>query len=366
MHDELALQVSLELIPGIGVKGAKQLMSHCGSASEVFSSSRSALQQIPGIREPMIRAILDGAPRAKAEAIIAHAHDIGVRVLHQSHPDFPRRLAQVADAPNVLYVKGTGSLNPKRSIAVVGTRKATDYGKSITNKIVGDLAQLNATVISGLAYGIDIEAHRSSLEHHTPTLAVLAGGLDTIYPAAHRKYIPPILENGAILSESIPGTEPEPYLFPARNRIIAGMADATIVVEAATKGGALITANLADSYHRAVFAVPGDVGHPFSEGTNHLIATQQALIYTGIENLVYQLNWDLASAAKTPTDPLPSLTDNERTIYQLLEAHRTSLDMDQIVRQTQLSVSEVSVHLLSLEFKNLVKSLPGKKFRLVK
>ncbi|WP_424961789.1 DNA-processing protein DprA [Ekhidna sp.] len=363
MSEELVFQIALELIPGVGNKGTKQLMSYCGSAAEVFRASKIKLLKIPGVGEKMADLIKQSSPFKEAEAIFNSAQKIGAEVLHYTHPNFPGRLKQAPDAPNIIYKKGAGDLNPKKSIAVVGTRKATEYGKSITDKIVTDLASLNVTVISGLAYGIDIQAHKASLNENTPTLAILAGGLDRIYPSVHKKYAEQLQETGAIISESVPGTKPDPHLFPARNRIIAGMADATIVVEAAAKGGALITANIADSYNRLVFAVPGDVGHTFSEGTNKLIATQRALIYTGVEDLIYHLNWDITQEDHTPK-VMPELTQEEQSIYELLSENRSPMEIDLIAMKTQIPINQVASHLLSLEFKNLVKSMPGKKFGL--
>lgn len=364
MSEELVFQMALELIPGVGNKGIKQLMSYCGSATEVFRASKNKLLKIPGVGEKMAETVKQASPFKEAEAILKSAEKIGADVLHYTNTNFPGRLKQVPDAPNIIYTKGAGDLNPKKSIAVVGTRKATEYGKNITDKIVADLANLNVTVISGLAYGIDIQAHKASLNENTPTLAVLAGGLDRIYPSIHKKYAERLQENGAIITESVPGTKPDPHLFPARNRIIAGMADATIVVEAAAKGGALITANIADSYNRLVFAVPGDVGHTFSEGTNKLIATQRALIYTGVEDLIYHLNWDISKEDEAPKI-MPELTEEEQSIFELLYQNRSSLEIDLIAMKTQIPINQVASHLLSLEFKNLVKSMPGKKFGLI-
>lgn len=364
MSEELVFQIALELIPGVGNKGTKQLLSYCGSASEVFRSPKSKLLKIPGVGDKMAEAIKQSSPFKEAEGILESAEKIGSEVLHYTNPAFPKRLKQAPDSPNIIYKKGAGELNPNRSIAVVGTRKATEYGKRITDKIIADLSSLNVTVISGLAYGIDIQAHKASLKNNLPTIAILAGGLDRIYPSVHKKYAEEMQQNGAIISESIPGTKPDSHLFPARNRIIAGMTDATIIVEAAAKGGALITANIADSYDRLVFAVPGDIGHTHSEGTNKLIATQRALIYTGVEDLIYHLNWDVDDKSETPK-VMPELTDEEQSIYDLLDENRNPLEIDLIAMKTQIPINQVASHLLSLEFKNLIKSLPGKKFGLV-
>ncbi|NQZ77251.1 MAG: DNA-protecting protein DprA [Ekhidna sp.] len=363
MSEELVFQIALELIPGIGSKASKQLLGYCGSASEVFKSPKGKLQKIPGVGEKMINMIKNARPFEDAEKIIRNSEKIGAEIIHFTNPLFPKRLKQAPDSPNIIYKKGNGSLNPAKTIAVVGTRKATSYGTGITEKIVNDLATLDITVVSGLAYGIDIQAHKTSLANNLSTVAVLAGGLDRIYPSVHKKYAEVIQHNGAILSESPPTTKPDPHLFPARNRIIAGMTDATIVVEAAVKGGALITANIADSYNRLVFAVPGDVGHTYSEGTNKLIASQKALIYTGLEDLIYHLNWDIDVKDKEPKTPI-DLTGSEQTIYDLLSEYREPVDIDKIAVETQIPINQVASHLLSLEFKNVVKSLPGKKFGL--
>jgi len=363
MSEELVFQVALELIPGVGNKGIKQLISYCGSAKAVFSANKSALLKIPGVGEKLAHEIIHSSTFREAEFILAEAGKIDSQVLHYSNPDYPQRLKQVPDAPNILYKKGAGDLNPKRVVAIVGTRKATEYGKSITDQIVEDLAGFNVSVISGLAYGIDIQAHKACIRHKAPTIAVLAGGLDRIYPSVHKKYVKELSDLGGIVSESVPGTKPSPQLFPARNRIIAGMSDAVIVVEAAAKGGALITAHIADSYERLVFAVPGGVGKAYSEGTNKLIASQRALIYTGVQDLIYHLNWDVDD--DQPSNfVLPELTSSERQIFDLLQSQQEPIEVDLLALKTQIPINEIASHLLSLEFKNLVKSLPGKKFGL--
>ncbi len=365
MSEELIFQISLELVPGVGSKGTKQLISYCGSAAEVFKSPKNKLIKIPGVGDKLASTIKASNPFREAEAILISAEKIGAEVLHYTNPLFPHRLKQVVDAPNIIYKKGSGDLNPKRTIAIVGTRKATEYGKSITSKIVSDLLALDVSIVSGLAYGIDIQSHKTCLRENIPTFAVLAGGLDRIYPSIHKRYAVDMQKAGGIISESIPGTKPDPHLFPARNRIIAGMTDATLVVEAAAKGGALITAHLADSYGRVVFAVPGDVGHTFSEGTNKLIATQKALIYTGVEDLIYHLNWDLNSETSDSKPELQALSDDELVVYNLLKATGEAIEIDLIALKTQIPINQLASHLLSLEFKNIVRSTPGKKFGLV-
>jgi len=366
MSDELVSQVALELIPGVGGKGAKQLISYCGSASQVFTSPKSKLLKIPGLGEKLANIILSSDTVKEAAGIIESSEKIGSEILHYTHPKYPSLLKRVPDSPNLLSVKGSGNLSPSKSVAIVGTRKATEYGKRITEQIVDEVSNLNVTVISGLAYGVDIHAHKACLKKGVPTIAVLAGGLDRIYPSVHKKYAEEMLENGAILTESFPGTKPDRHLFPARNRIIAGMTDATIVVEAAEKGGALITANIADSYDRGVFAVPGNVGNTHSAGCNRLIASQKALIYNGVEDLIYHLGWDQEELSSSNDMPLPDLTKDEEAIFQLLKQRQSAQEIDVIAIKSQLPINQVASILLNLEFKNLVKSMPGKKFGLTK
>jgi len=360
-HDLLALT----LVPGLGDKNIKQLVSYCGSPAEVFKASKAKLSSIPGFGMKMADIISNHRTNKQADTIIEDATKKGMQVLNYLGKSYPTRLKQVMDAPNILFKKGHGDLNPARTVAIVGTRRATSYGKEITTKIVQDLRALNVQIISGLAYGIDIEAHKASLKNNISTVSVLAGGVDWIYPSIHKKIAENIQEEGALLSESIPGTKPDPHLFPARNRIIAGMADCTIVVEAAEKGGALITANIADTYNRLVFAVPGDIGHTHSVGTNKLIRSQRALIYTGAEDLRYHLNWsDDASAANTPLE-LPELSEAEQVVFKLLQENEQPLEIDLISMKSQVPINKVASLLLGLEFKNLVKCLPGKKYGLV-
>ena len=363
MSDELIYQLSLELIPGIGQRGAKQLLSYCGSASEVFSTSKHALLKIPGIGQKTVNSILSNSSFKEAEKIILSCEKENIRILHYTNSNYPDKLKLITDAPSIIYFKGNGEPNPSRLISIVGTRKASEYGKEITEKIVESLSKFNTTIVSGLAYGIDIKAHKSALGEKIPTFAVIAGGIDRIYPSTHKKYAQEMQEFGGIITESIPGTRPNAHLFPVRNRIIAGISDATIVVEAAQRGGALITAHLADSYGRMVFAVPGDIGNSLSEGTNKLIATQKAHIYTGIEDLIYHLGWSDETLNHTKNVDITELSDGERKLYLYLTELNKPEQIDLISIKTQISINQVASLLLELEFKNLVRSLPGKKYQ---
>lgn len=363
MSDSTIDLLALSLIPGLGDHNVKQLVSYCGSPWQVFGSSRKKLEAIPGFGPKLTDQLLNHQTHKEAEAIFNNATDKGMTVLGYLDSRYPERLKSVLDAPAVLYSKGEGSLNPARTLAIVGTRKATEYGKAVTRKIVDECRDLDVQIISGLAYGIDIESHRAALQNKMSTVSVLAGGLDWIYPSVHKKYAEEMQAKGAIVSECVPGTKPDPHLFPARNRIIAGMADAVIVVEAAARGGALITAKIADSYNRPLFAVPGNIDHSYSEGTNHLISTQLALIYTGVKDLMYQLNWE-SGDTQPKKKRVPDLEPAEKIVYELLDESGIML-IDDISMKSQIPINQVASLLLTLEFKGVVKSLPGKKFGLV-
>lgn len=360
--NEKLYQVALELIPGVGDYTAKNLIAYCGSASAIFTSKKTHLRKIPGIGEKIIAQLTSQNVLSDAEKIIENAGKLGIEVHHYTDSTYPAKLKQIADAPNILYTKGNLPAF-KRGLAIVGTRNATDYGKSITEKIVGECREMSISIVSGLAYGIDICAHRAALKNHLPTYGVLAGGIDKIYPSAHKNTAIEMLESGGLISENPPGTKAEAHFFPARNRIIAGMCDATIVVEAAKKGGALITANIADSYNRAVFAVPGDLSNKYSEGCNYLIRNHKAYIFTGVSDLKYHLNWD--EDIETPSGPdISMLTEIEQAIYQVLADNANGIAIDDLAWKAQVPINQLASLLLNLEFSGLVKSLPGKKYRI--
>ena len=356
--------LALKLTPGIGDVLAKQLISYCGSASAIYKEKKGALLKIPNIGEKTLKALTSLSYVKEAEGILANCDKHQISVIPYYHTDFPERLKSVNDAPLVIFTKGKTSFKNSKTIGIVGTRNATNYGKQITEKIVNELKPHEAVVVSGLAYGIDIAAHRAALKCSLPTVAVLAGGLDKIYPSVHKKSAQEMLEgDGGWISEYPPGTKPEAHNFPSRNRIIAGMTEALIVVEAANKGGALITANIAYSYNREVFAVPGDLDNKYSEGCNALIRSQRANIYTGIKDLEYLLRWEKGESrpAKQLID-LSSYGESERKIMSVLEEFKTGLHLDELSWKTQINVNETVSHLLTLEFDGLVKSLPGKRY----
>ncbi|NJO02392.1 MAG: DNA-protecting protein DprA, partial [Bacteroidia bacterium] len=290
-------------------------------------------------------------------------------LLNFSSAHYPRRLKSLADAPLVLYYRGQADLNALKTVAIVGTRDASDYGRQFTEELVQSLQKHQASIVSGLAYGIDIAAHRAALKYDLPTIGVMASGINVIYPALHRKTAEQMILRGGLLTENRFGTKPDACRFPARNRIIAGLADAIIVVEAKEKGGALITAEIANNYNRDVFAVPGSVYTKTSEGCHKLIKTHKAHLLTQLADLEYIMNWDLPQANAIIQKSLDfeglNLSDAEREIIALLEANQPKdMLLDEICWKLQVSVAQVSAHLLNLELTGLVRSLPGRKFTL--
>ncbi|MGI4870304.1 MAG: DNA-processing protein DprA [Janthinobacterium lividum] len=372
--DDLLHELALTLLPGIGPQLTRQLMSYGGSARNVLQLPSGKLRRIPGVGEATVK-ILTGAEREKAlktaESSLKKAEREGVEILFYTNKKFPTRLKQIPDAPALLYYHGTADLNAPKTVGIVGTRQATDYGREQTEALVRGLLPHKPLVVSGLAYGIDILAHRAALQEGLETVGVMATGLDVIYPAAHRKTAEKMREQGGLLTEFPFGTPPDRYNFPARNRIIAGLCDGTVVVEAAEKGGALITAELALSYNRDVLAVPGNVSSAASAGCNNLIKNNKAALYSEPKDLEQLLNWDAALHQTGKFRPAPSysaddFTPDEFALVAVLTAatSREAL-MDDLAWKAQLPIHTVASLLLALEFRGVVRALPGKKFALV-
>lgn len=365
---EKLYQVALSLVEGVGTTLWKKLIAQFGSAEAVFQSSVKSLTRIPGSSSRLAHAILKKDTLSRAEALLIAHQRAKVQIISFYDAAYPERLKHTANAPPLLYFQGNTDLNAARIISIVGTRNATDYGKKMVEKLISELCAYHVLIVSGLAYGVDICAHRGALKHGLPTLTVLAGSLDMIYPAMHKKVALAMLLQGGMLSEHPLGTSLETHQFPARNRIIAGIADATVVIEAGDKSGALITADCANSYDREVFAVPGSVYETASSGCNYLIKTQQAHLITGAGDIAYIMNWDTANKAPRPSEPvmkkLPQLTTQEQGTVQALQKLHKEVHIDELSYQTSIPLSRLPSVLLQLELKNVVKFLPGNKFRL--
>ena len=349
----------------MGDARVKKLVAYCGGAKEVFHQPKSFLNKIPNIGNAVSSAVKSSAVLKLAEDELAFADKNQVKAVSFLDDDYPQRLKHCDDSPIVLYAKGYGSINPERAISIVGTRNATRQGKELTEEIVRELAQADVTIISGLAYGIDVAAHRACLKFGVPTIGCLAHGLDRIYPKENANVAKDMLEIGALITDFPIGTNPDRENFPKRNRIVAGMSDATIVVEAGIKGGALITAELACGYNRDVFAVPGRVDDPFSVGCHKLIMQNKAALVTSGNDVLKALCWDVESGKKQnqpQTKLLIDLTEEqERIVAVLREKNHT---IDRITVLSGYTMSKVATILLELEFEGVVSTLPGKVYKL--
>ena len=359
-------QLALRFVPGIGDVLSKNLISYCGSAEEIFKNSRHKLLQIPGIGPKMAASILKPDCFKRAEEEILFIEKNKIKAIFYTDAAYPKRLKSCIDAPIMLFYNGQADLNKQRVISIVGTRHAMPYGRQLCEELIEYLKNYEATIISGLAYGIDICAHKACVKQNIPTIGILGHGLDRLYPAQHRNTAEKMIENGGLLTEFPSQTNPDRENFPKRNRIIAGMADATVVVEASIKGGALITAEIANSYNRDVFTFPGRIGDEFSEGCNFLIRFHKAGLLTSYADLAEQLGWieNTISVKKQQLLFPLDLSTNEKQIYEMLQtAGQTGID--DLAIKTTLSVSTLAMNLLNLEMQGLVRSLPGKSYCLV-
>jgi DNA processing protein len=362
--EELTHQIALTLVSGVGDKTAKNLIAHCGSAQAVFKEKPALLSKVPGVGVKSTKAFTKAEIFTRAEKEIRFIQDNRIKPLFFLDKDYPKRLRACEDGPLLLFQKGEIDFNRYHNLAIVGTRNATSYGLEFCERFAKELTDYKVNVVSGLAYGIDIKAHRESIKHKIPTVAVLAHGLDRIYPSVHRQTARLMEENGALLTEFLSETNPDRENFPKRNRIIAGMAEAVIVVEAAKKGGALITAEIANTYNRDVFAVPGKLKDTYSEGCNYLIKINKAALFTGVQDLKYLLGWESINQQNIQNKLFVELSPVEKKIKEALEESEKRVELDNLCIRLNLPLSKVIPTLLNLELKGIVKSHPGKLFEL--
>ncbi len=365
MNQSLLYPIALTLIPGVGSKIAKQLIAYCGSAEAVFKATPQELLRIPEIGKVLSSNITTSKVVDLAKVEIEFMDKNGIEALFYLDRNYPEHLANCEDSPAILYKKGVANLNAPKVVSIVGTRQATTYGKQQCERLVAGFAKLGHSVIivSGLALGIDICAHRAALKYGLPTVGVVGHGLDMMYPPQHSRTAAEMVEQGgALLSDFASNSGMAPGNFVRRNRIVAGMADATIVIESAAEGGSLITADMAFGYARDVLAVPGRVGDKASEGCLRLIKSNKAALVETAADVAYCLGWDVTkkTAVQLPLFPA-DLSENEKTLLDFLSL-TDSQGIDTICRGTGLSMPIASSGLLNLEFSGLVKALPGKMF----
>ncbi len=360
-------QVGLTYIKNIGATLAKSLVSYFGNAEAIFNAPKAKLMKVPGIGEKTVSQMDLATVLTKAEAELKYIEKNNIDVLFYTDSRYPKRLKNCNDSPVLLYSKGNANLNMPRVISIVGTRNATEYGKQLCKQLIEELAPYNILVVSGLALGIDVAAHKDCLKYSVPTVGVLGHGLDRMYPGQNRSTAEKMVENGGLLSEYPSGTIPDRENFPQRNRIVAGMADATIVIEAGIKGGALITAEIANSYNRDVFAFPGRVGDDYSEGCNFLIRNNKAALLTGAADLAYSLGWEKPGNGGHVTEQLTlpiDLSAEEQLIFSILQQHKGAIGIDDLSIKTQMPTSVLAMNLLNMEMQGFLRSMPGKMYKI--
>jgi len=367
MKTALQHNIAITELQGIGDITAKKLIAYCGNSEAVFSEKKTVLAKIPGIGAINANKII----QSKTEALVIAEEELKFIEKNKIKPIFyldeaySKRLLHCEDGPVLMYTKGDIDFNNQKVISIVGTRKATDYGHEFCDKIVEQLKPHNPLIISGLAYGIDLHAHKAAINNKLQTAAVLAHGLDRIYPALHRSVAKQMLNNGGLISDYKSGTKPDRENFPKRNRIVAGLSDLTIVIESSKKGGSLITAYLANDYNRDVFALPGRLSDTQSEGCNILIKNHKAALIQSVKDIEYVMGWE-ANALKVPQQHqlFVELTEEEKIITNLL-AQQDKTPIDSLSLQAKMPMSKTASLLLNLEFSGVVKALPGKMYKLV-
>jgi len=360
--NHLLYQIALTLLHGVGPVKAKELLLRTESIEDIFVLSSARLAKISELNRTQIDKMNRQNALKMASMVLDHMKKHKIQPLFSNQAEFPRRLKNCIDAPLLLYGKGELPINRPKLVAIVGTRNATSYGKRLCDEIIASFVDQNIVVVSGLAAGIDTHVHQRCVDLKVPTIGVLGHGFDRIYPATNRQLAKNMLEKGGLLTEFIPGTTPDRENFPKRNRIVAGMTDATIVVESKLKGGSLITAGLANDYNRDVFAYPGSIHKETSQGCNRLIADQKAHLLQSPDDFLTMMNWKESESKKDVQRQLfPNLTAIQTQITMLL-AETQMLQIDMLSLKTSLPISQLNIELFQLEMNGVIQSLPGKKY----
>jgi DNA processing protein len=367
MNDtELLHLLALLKVDGVGDIVAKKLLNHFSTAENIFKAKANQLESIDGIGRVLIKNLKDKTVFNLAEAELKFIKENNINCLFYQDDKYPDRLKHCIDGPILLFTSGTIDFNNRKVISIVGTREITSYGTEFCKKFIEDLAPLNPIIVSGFAYGVDIVAHKIAMDLGLQTIGVVAHGLNQVYPKVHKKYVAKMEQNGGFMTEFWSNSNPEKENFVKRNRIVAGISEATIVIESAEKGGSLITANLANDYNRDVFAVPGRTSDKFSQGCNNLIKTQKAHLLTSAADLIYILNWELKQDETKAIQKqlFVSLENDEQKIYDYLQKNGKQL-LDVIALDCDFPVFRISSILLNMELKGVVRPLPGKLFEAV-
>jgi DNA processing protein len=366
LNSELLYQLALTEVPNIGCVRAKILITEIGSAEKIFKTKPGQLEKIEGIGSVAAQAIKSFHDFSKVEEEINFIEKYRIKPLFLTEKNYPQRLLNCYDSPTLLFYKGDADLNASKIISVIGTRNHTDYGKQLTEKLIKELTAQNVLIVSGMAFGIDALAHKAALKNDLPTVGVLAHGLDQIYPPEHSNLARDMLKHGGgLLTEFRSNTKPDKHNFPTRNRIVAGMCDATVVIETGIKGGSMITAELANGYNKDVFAVPGKVTDNKSAGSNYLIKSNKAMLLTDAQELIEVMGWEERKKAinKRQKEIFIEMSANEKIVVDILK-EKESVHIDEINLKSNLSSSAVAAAILSMELQGVVTSLPGKLYKL--
>lgn len=365
-RNELIAILRLQNIANIGDVTAKKLINHCGSPLAVFAEKRQKLLTIDGVGTHVLKNLHDAEYLETAEKEYQYVRDNNIGISYFMDRDYPKYLKHCIDSPILMFKRGNIDLENRKIISIVGTRNITSYGMAFCENFIADIAPLNPIIVSGFAYGVDICIQKAAMKHGLQTIGCLAHGLNQIYPKTHSKYIHDVEKNGGFLTEFWSTSNPDRENFLKRNRIIAGISEATVVVESAEKGGSLVTADIANSYNRDVFAVPGRAGDKFSSGCNNLIKQQKAQMITSAADLVYLLGWEVEPKQKGNVQKqfFVELDDTEKSIYSFLQKEGKQL-LDSIALECRIPVFRVSSTLLSMEMKGVIRPLPGKLFEAI-
>ena len=368
LKEQLSI-LALTQVRGLRAATINTILRTVERPSLIFENLTSLNDVLPDAGPELRASLSDSAPMERAKAELQFITDKGIKLICLGDEQYPYRLAECSDAPPVIYSLGNTDLNARYIVSIVGTRRATEYGKDLCNSFVADIARLlpDTLIVSGLAYGIDVCAHRTALKEGLPTLGVLAHGLDRIYPASHRSVAKEMLANGGVLTEYMSGTEPFKGNFLQRNRIVAGLADATVVVESPSHGGSLVTASIAQSYARDCFAFPGRVNDQYSIGCNELIARNGAALIASAHDFIEAMNWGDAIKKSVPREQelFPQLSPLEQHIIDILRESGDGLQINQLVIVLDIPVSRIMPALFELEMKNLVRAVAGGYYRAI-
>lgn len=361
---ELRYMLALQRVPNLGDTTAKKMLQHVGSAEGIFKEKKLALLKIQGVGAHRIEHLYDKAiwDDVETELRFLETHQISHSCFLES--SYPERLKQCLDGPLLFFFRGNINWENKRMLSIVGTRRATKHGIAFCEELIEALAPLQPVIVSGFAYGIDITAHKAALQHQLPTIGCLAHGFKEVYPKSHKKYCASIEAHGGFISEFWSDDAFDRTNFLQRNRIIAGISEATIVIESAEKGGSLVTADIANSYNREVFAVPGRTSDSQSVGCNNLIKSQQAHLLTSAADVLYHLGWEATSAPARQTTLFEDLSEEEELVRAALEAAGTA-ELDQLAINCNMPTHQISTLLFSLEMKGWVRALPGKRYQVI-